>query len=83
MSDKKQELLELSKRAALSSELAVENIKKYELLHQGDLTSAAGFNMKALDASDAELKAVVDISAKAAINNLQRYLDLLDVGQGE
>lgn len=78
MSKTKMELLEVGKRATMTAELAAENIRKYNALH-GDSTSVSVTKplvMKVADAADAELKAAIDASAKAAINNLQRYLDL-------
>ncbi|MGI2225415.1 hypothetical protein [Shewanella frigidimarina] len=78
MSKKKVETLEVAKKAAITADLAADNIRKYNALH-GDSASASFTKplvMKVADAADAELKAAIDASAKAAINNLQRYLDL-------
>ncbi|EKO3807216.1 hypothetical protein NTE05_004472 [Vibrio harveyi] len=78
MSKTKDELLEVAKNAALAADLAAENIRKYNAVH-GDSSSVSVTKplvMKVADAADTELKAAIDASAKAAINNLQRYLDL-------
>lgn len=79
MNKNQTELLEVAKKAAHTAELAADNIRKYNALHGDSSASVAGpkhLVMKVADAADAELKTAIDASAKAAINNLQRYLDL-------
>ena len=73
-----EEITILGKTAALTSEIAAANIKKYLELHQG--TDAGVVNqvvrlvMKLADDANEELSKAIDSSAQAAINNLQRYL---------
>lgn len=78
--DKEQlrELQEVSKRATLASDLAKTNIEKYlELHHDENLIEVnKPLVMKIAEDADAELKNVVDTTVKAAISNLQRYLEL-------
>lgn len=76
--DKKAELIAVAQKAALSSELAAANIKRYAEVHSGG--HEAIYVMKVADAADADLTAAIDAAAKAAINNLQRYLDLKNGG---
>lgn len=74
---KQEEIKSIGKTAALTSEIAAANIKKYLELHQGTeagVVQVVRLVMKLADDANEELSKAIDSSAQAAINNLQRYL---------
>ncbi len=69
---------EVGRQAALTAELAADNIKKYVTMHGEDsanVVKPVNLVMKIADDAVAETQAAIDAVTKAAINNLQRYLD--------
>lgn len=79
METKDTEILELSMFAAKAADLAKESIEKYIEMHQekGRQVGEGGapLRMRLADNSEESLNSAVDASVKAAIENLQRYLD--------
>lgn len=76
---KNDELVTVGQHAALTAELAAENIRRYLTLHgEGGVAvvvKPVNLVMKIADDAESDTKAAIDAVAKAAINNLQRYLD--------
>ncbi|THH34533.1 hypothetical protein [Neolewinella litorea] len=75
--ERMEELRVLSEKAALSSALAKESIERYTILH-GNIANAVTkpLVMKIAEEADEQIKTAVDATVKAAISNLQMYLDL-------
>lgn len=74
MSSKKQEIESLGKSAVIAAEIAADSIRKYQELHTSKGRLNVNVRMALADLADKEVSNAIDANAKAAINNLERYL---------
>jgi carbon monoxide dehydrogenase subunit G len=71
---KNQEIDSLGKTAIVSAEIAAESIRKYLELHTSSGRLNVNVRMALADLADKDISDAIDANAKAAINNLERYL---------
>jgi hypothetical protein len=78
MPQNRKEKVKAGELAALSAEIAAENIKKYIALHRPSSTQQV---MKLADEMDVSISDQAEAAAAAAIQNLQKYLDMKKKGR--
>lgn len=74
MGTNKKEIDSLGKSAIISAEIAADSIRKYQELHTSSGRLNVNVRMALADLADKEVSNAIDATAKAAINNLERYL---------